>query len=143
MSRKIVENRWNLWHYLYYRATLFYSKTETKFGFEDNKNRGSYTVGILLSLNIESLLMLFIISFFEKNIFLMNYMGYVIIGLFLFILFYSQYILEKKRHHQIFEKYKDETLKEKKRGTLILTLYILLTIASLFLVVYIGREYWK
>ncbi len=136
-------NNWNLLDYLYYRATLFYSKSETHYGFDDNKRRGSYTVGIFVSLNIESILMLILIFFFKKNTFLIDYMGFVIIGVFLLIIFYSIYILERKRHNLIFNNYKNELPQQKRNRGKILFVYILFTIILLFTVVILGREFWN
>ena len=133
---------WNLWDYLYYRVTLFYSKAESKLGFDDNKRRGSQFTALFIGLNVQSLLMLILTLLFNKNEFLLNYMGFIFIGLLLIILVYSIYYFEKKKHKLIFEKYNKETDKQKKDRGYMLNMYFAITIISLFVVVFIGRTLW-
>ena len=144
MKNKIkINSSWNLWDYLYYRITLYYSKTESSFGLEDNKRRGAYTVGLFLSLNVESIIMLLFVLFIQKTTFLIDYMGFVFVGLFLFIIFLSIYVYEKKRHNKIFSKYENEQVYQKKSRGKILVIYILFTICLLCISVYLGRVFWK
>ena len=137
-----MKNKFNIWDYLYYRATLYYNKTETKLGFEDNKRRGSYTVGLLISLNVESLIMLIILLFLNRTPFLLDYMGYLIVCVFLIIIFYTIYLFEKKRHIQIFNRYKNESNIERKKRNIFLGAYITFTIILFFLAVSLGRTLW-
>lgn len=138
-----VNSNWNLWDYLYYRTTIYYSKSEPKYGLEDHKRRGSYIVGLLISLNIESMVMLLFILFFQKTTFLIDYMGFVFVGLFLFIIFFSVYVYEKKRHNKIFSKYENEQIYQKISRGKILIIYIFFTFCLLFVSVYLGRLFWK
>ncbi|PCI06727.1 MAG: hypothetical protein COB73_09505 [Flavobacteriaceae bacterium] len=144
MNNKIKVNKnWNLLDYFYYKVTLYYSKSESRYGINDNKRRGSYAVGLFLSLNIESLIMLFLVFFVKKNTLLSDVMGFIIVGIFLFVIFYTIYIFEKKRHSQIFMKYKNEQLKQRKNREKILIIYIILTIVVFCTAVYLGAELWK
>ena len=135
--------RWNIWEYLYYRTTLFYSKHESKYGFEDNKSRGSYISGLLFSLNVESIIMLIITIFFKKNNFLVDYFGYIIVGVFLILILYSKHYFEKKKHLEIFEKFQTESNQQKRNRSILLISYIVSTIISLFVIVYLGNQYWN
>jgi len=143
MKKLEKKNNWNLWDYIYYRTTLYYSKKEKKFGFEDNKRRGSSTVGLLLGLNIETLLMFVFALFFKKTTFLINYMGVGFIIVFLLIIFYSIYFFETKNHIQIFNKYKNEQTKNKKIREIVVVLYIVFTVVLLYAAVFFGRNFWK
>ena len=98
MKNKIkVKSSWNLWDYLYYRATIYYSKSEPKYGLEDHKRRGSYIVGLLISLNIESIVMLLFILFSQKTTFLIDYMGFVFVGFFSFYSFFFSICIREKK----------------------------------------------
>ena len=142
MNNPTISKSWNLWDYLYYRTTLLYSRIESKYGFEDNKRRASYTSSLFFCLNIESLVMLILVGLFDKTDLLVNYMGFVFVLIFLIIIIYSTFYFEKKRHQIIFEKYENEDIKQKTIRGRLLILYIASTIISLFLVIYIGRIYW-
>jgi archaellum biogenesis protein FlaJ (TadC family) len=137
------KQQFNIWEYLYYRTTVFYQKTESKYGFEDNKRRGAYVVGLLVSLNIQSLILIIMTFTFNKTDTLIQSGGYFFIGTFLLITLYSLYLFGEKKHDNIFKKFENETQKDKEKRTSILIIYIVLTVILLLATVYIGREYWK
>lgn len=125
-----------MWDYLYYKATKYYSKTESKLGFDDNKRRGSTVTGLFIGLNVQSIIMILYLYFEQINIFLKDFLGMIMVGIFLLILLLSVYVFEKKRHNFIFRKYSKESIKIKAG----LILYILGSIGLFMLTVYVGSK---
>lgn len=136
-------NNWNLWDYFYYSTTLYHKKFESKLGLESNKNQGSFLVGLLISLNVESILLIIIILSFKKDAAFLDYLSYVVSVIFFGIVFYSKYLYEKKRHDLIFKKYGDESKKQRTYRRKGMFAYVLFTILLLSITVYLGREVWE
>ena len=133
----------NLWDYLYYRTTLFYKKTESKFGFEDNKMRGSYTAGFFFFMNILTLVSIILMIFFDKDTFKGNdYLAIASVVVFILSNLYSIQYFEQKRHNLIFENFKKENINQKKTRGNYLILYIILSIISFMTMAYIGNKFW-
>ena len=139
--KKKIESSCNIWEYLYYRTTLFYRKHESRFGFEDNKERGAWSVAIFCGINLLSILSLFLF-FFNKTSFLKNYLSYFFVVISLLVLYFSTTYF-KRNHDRISSKYKNEDNKQRNvRGNLLL-LYIMFSLVLMFVVVYAGNKFWK
>ena len=62
-------------------------------------------------------------------------------GLFIIILLASLYILEKKRHKMLFKQYEKESPKQREMRGWIVMVYVFLSVATLGVSIFIGREY--
>jgi archaellum biogenesis protein FlaJ (TadC family) len=137
-----MKNKFNIWEYLYYRITLFYSKAESRYDFEDNKRRGAIYTALFISLNIQFIPLLIITVFLEKTSFVLNSISYLMVFLFLIILFYSINFFEKKNYSRIFNFYTKESDNERSSRNTFLGLYIFCTVVLLFLTIFIRRSFW-
>ena len=81
---------------MYFRCTKYYMKTESRYGRMDNRNRGSYSVGLCISLNFQSLILLLLPLLFEKNSGIIKSGGVFFIGTFILVIYYSKYFFGKR-----------------------------------------------
>jgi hypothetical protein len=130
-----------LWDYLYYRTTLLYEKVKKKAGFFANKDTGAYVVTVVTMFNFFGLL-LAIISLLMPKLYLdFTKSGYDSIVIVVILLVYSVIIsmIMKKRHKVIFDRYIDETEKQKETRGAWLILYIMVSVIGFFISGYIAK----
>lgn len=137
--------RFNIIEYLYYRSTLLYNKIERHSGSEDNKLTGAWVVSTCISINFITLaLPLTYLWLGEQmtNTKSTDYNFVVIIALAIyFVINVLTLILLAKNHHQkIFEKYKNETPRQKAGRMKQLIIYISLTFTLLVVVAVFGKD---
>ncbi len=132
----------NLWDYLYYRTTLWYSKNEKSAGFEYNKDTGAYAVTAAIFFNFYGVLLILIARLipeyfitFSKN----DYFVYLIVALAIVHSIVVSLIM-KKRHQKIFEMYESETEKQRDKRGALLVVYVISSILIFFITAYFLRE---
>lgn len=137
--------RFNIIEYLYYRSTLLYNKIESRSGSEDNKLTGAWVVSTCISINFITLaLPLTYLWLGERmtNIKSADYNFVVIIALVIYLVInvLTLILLAKNHHQKIFEKYRNETPRQKAGRMRLLIAYIFLTFTLLLVVAVFGKD---
>ena len=107
------KSKFNLFEYAYYTFTKFYMKYESKEGTLDNKITGASFTGLLIGLNIVSVIYL-IISLSTKKSSVPENFTLIFVPLPLLIAIYLTYYFVKKKNNYIFNKYENESKKKEK-----------------------------
>jgi uncharacterized membrane protein len=141
----MTKYRFNIIEYLYYRSTLLYNKIERRSGSEDNKLTGAWVVSTCISINFITLalpLTYLWLGAQMTNTKSADYNFVVIIALAIyFVINVLTLIHLAKNHHQrIFEKYRNETPRQKAGRIRLLIIYIFLTFALLLVVAVFGKD---
>ena len=138
MSKK---SKFNLFEYAYYTFTKFYMKYESKEGIQDNKITGAYFIGLLIGLNILSVIFLVISLSFKKSSVTENFTLFFV-PVSIIVTIYMIYYFVKKKHNYIFYKYGSLSQKKKNIRNFYVFLYIVMSVLLMIFTVYIGRNYF-
>ena len=133
------KSKFNLLEYAYYTFTKFYMKYESKEGIQDNKITGAYFIGLLIGLNILSVIFLVISLSFKKSSVPENFTLFFV-PVPIIITVYLIYYFVKKKHNYIFNKYESLSQKKKNIRNFYVFLYIVMSVLLMIFTVYIGRN---
>lgn len=142
-SEKNNTSAFNLWEYLYYRATKLFGNIEKKFSYKSHRFKGSLVVAMCINLNLFFIVMM-ILNWFNlpllKNID-SKYLAFICYSEFfiVFALIYQYFV--KKRHDIIFEHYEKETLAQKSKRGWIVFFYLSISLLVMIVIATLGEQH--